>query len=99
MAYLIFHDGKRRLVGHNQATKVLAILEGKEEPEDKAQADFVMLVKEVQLPQLPTAARKRRSRVGQGEERAKKIEAINRDSKLSAREKFKLIGQIFKEEN
>lgn len=99
MAYLIFHDGKRRLVGHNQATKVLAILEGKEEPEDKAQADFVMLVKEVQLPQLPTAARKRRSRVGQGEEMSNKIKAINSNTKITAKEKFQQIGRLLKEEN
>lgn len=98
MPKLIFSDGTDRKVDYNTAAKVLAVLEGREKPENKKQATFVATVANVEFdapgrPQPATAAPFRHVEREHDEE----IDKILADPKLKGRDRAAAVAKRIKE--
>lgn len=98
MAIIYFNDGTRKEVSHNQAAKIMQILNGEAQPENIEQELFVANIKDVVFRELPAGSRPIRQPKIEKSELAAKIKEINQDQTLSATEKFRKIGDLMRGE-
>lgn len=97
MAQLIFSDGKQLNLPHYKAAKIKLVLDGEEEPEDEAQAEFISKVADIRFEKLkkPQVYRNPKGLTEEQKiERRIQIQAVMSDPKLMGIEKTKAISKI-----